>query len=245
MESSVDPNRKQWCCTGGPQAVPSQEGRLASLPWAGGSHWGRASSLWPQVIPRGGSAESWPPHSLADGERGPSILKGRLRAALTAPTAGGAPRQGAGLITIWEWDWGWVWARRALYQNTALLEESWVVWPEDVGSTLCSGLDSGQGRTPHLALVTSTAAFAGGQWAGLVGWVWGCQPLSLQPQGSGVGVRSGHHLCSQTDLGASSLGDLQQLCKFLSFSFCICKVELPRASPGARLNEGTRERCGV
>ena len=96
LASSVDPNRKQWRCTGDPQAVPSQEGRLASLPW-GDSHWGRASSLWPQVIPRRGSAESWPPHSLADGERSPSILKGRLRAALMAPTAGGAPRLGLGL----------------------------------------------------------------------------------------------------------------------------------------------------
>ena len=95
LASSVDPNRKQWRCTGDPQAVPSQEGRLASLPW-GDSHWGRASSLWPQVITRRGSAESWPPHSLADGERSPSILKGRLRAALMAPTAGGAPRQGGG-----------------------------------------------------------------------------------------------------------------------------------------------------
>lgn len=47
-----------------------------------------------------------------------------------------------------------------------------MVWPEeDVGSTLCSGLDSpGQGTTPHLPLVTSTAAFAAvgglGWWAG-------------------------------------------------------------------------------
>lgn len=138
---------------------------------AGDGHCGRASSLWPQVIPRGGSAERWPPHSLAFGGRSSSALKGRLGVALTAPTAGGAPRRGHGLFSqtatlfsslLREGDWGWFWARRALYQNTVLSEESWVVWPEGVDPTLCSGLDSpGQRRTPHLPLVTPTAAFAG------------------------------------------------------------------------------------
>ena len=142
----------------------------------GAGHWGRASSLWPQVIPRGGSAEHWPPHSLAVGGRSSSVLKGRLGVALKHPLqgvrlGGGAPRRGHGLFSqtatlfsslLREGDWGRFWVRRALYQDTVLSEESWVVWPEDVDSALCSGLDSPrQGRTPHLPLVTPTAAFAG------------------------------------------------------------------------------------
>lgn len=113
-----------------------------------------------------------------------------------------------------------------------------MVWPEDVGSTLCSGLDSGQGRTPHLALVTSTAAFAGGQWAGLVGWASGATTLSLQPQGSGVGVRRGTIFALRQIWEPPHWVTFSNFVNFLSFSFCICKVELPWASPGARLNEG-------
>jgi len=115
-----------------------------------------------------------------------------------------------------------------------------VVWPEeDVGSTLCSGLDSpGQETTPHLPLVTSTAAFAGvgGLGLGLP------TPVSPAPGKWYGGEKWAPSLLS--DLGASSLGDLQQVCEFLSFSFYICKVELPWA-PRVGLNEGTRECCGV
>ena len=113
-----------------------------------------------------------------------------------------------------------------------------MVWPEeDVGSTLCSGLDSpGQGTTPHLPLVTSTLHLLG-----LVGWVGGLglglpTPVSPAPGKWYGGEEWAPSLLS--DLGASSLGDLQQVCKFLSFSFCICKVELPWALR-AGLNKGT------
>lgn len=69
----VAPWRSQWIPTRSNDAArgalrlshPRRAGWL--LCPAGASHWGRASSLWPQVIPRGGSAESWPPHSLAVG----------------------------------------------------------------------------------------------------------------------------------------------------------------------------------
>lgn len=94
------PWRSQWILTGSGDAGrgPFRLSQPRRAGWllcpAGAGHWGRASSLWPQVILRRGSTERWPPHSLAVGGRSSSVLKGRLGVALTTPTAGGAPRRG-------------------------------------------------------------------------------------------------------------------------------------------------------
>lgn len=46
-----------------------------------------------------------------------------------------------------EGGWGWFWARRAVYQNTFLSEETWVVWPEeDVGPQGPQGVHKAQIR---------------------------------------------------------------------------------------------------
>lgn len=85
-ESSVDPNRKQWCCTGALRL--SHPRRAGWLLCPGGAVTGEGFLPLAAGNPQRGLSESWPPHSLADGERGPSILKGRLRAALRHPLQG-------------------------------------------------------------------------------------------------------------------------------------------------------------
>ena len=156
--------------------------------------------LGPQVIPREDSAESWPPDSPAAEGRSPSVLKGgrEVEVAITACTAGGVHRRGAwpllperpplphqycgGVV--------WFWPQRALYQNTALSEDSWIVGQEKMPALLRAlGLiHGGQGRTPRLPLVTPTAGVCWCRWAGLGA----TQPLPLWPQGSSVRVRRGH-----------------------------------------------------
>ena len=128
----------------------------------------------------------------------------------SSPRAAPLPHQYCGGVV-------WFWPQRALYQNTALSEDSWVVGQEKMPALLRAlGLiHGGQGRTPHLPLVTPTAGVCWCRWAGLGA----TQPLPLWPQGSSVRVRRGHRLCSQTDLGTSLRGDLGQVSKLPELQF--------------------------
>ena len=168
LEISVDPNRKQWCWAGALQAVPAPEGRLASLPYGG-------QSLGEGFLPlAAGNPQRGLSRALATPQPsswGKEFLRPERETwvALKHPLQG--VHLGGGMASSPRWPpfshhyWG---TGIGAGLGPGALCIRILSFPRRAGwfgqkmLTLCSGLDSpGQGRTPHLPLVTPTAAFAG------------------------------------------------------------------------------------